>query len=116
VVTLADPRAASPMDTRLRLLLVFAGLPPEVQFTVQDRQGRMHFDLAYPEALLAVEYDGRGHEELGYGDRRRDLRSGALGWHTMRFDKAAVLQTPVETVALVRAQRERRLRLLSTAP
>lgn len=114
VVPLADARAGSPMETRLRLLLVFAGLRPEVQYTVRDRLGRMHFDLAFPEAKLAIEYDGRGHLELGYGDRRRDLRSGALGWHTMRFDAGGVLDTPDETVHLIRSQRERRLRSSAT--
>lgn len=115
VVALADPRAGSPMETRLRLLLVFAGLRPEVQYAVRDRQGRMTFDLAFPEAKLAIEYDGRGHLELGYGDRRRDLRSGALGWHTMRVDAPAVTQTGAATVELIRAQRQQRLTLLSSA-
>ncbi len=94
---------------------MFAGLRPEVQHTVRDRIGRMHFDLAFPEAKLAIEYDGRGHLELGYGDRRRDLRSGALGRHTMRFDAAAVPDTADETVHLIRTQRERRLRMVSSA-
>lgn len=39
-VALADPRAESPMETRLRLLLVLAGLPaPTVQHAVIDRWG-----------------------------------------------------------------------------
>lgn len=113
VVALSDPRSGSSMETRLRLLLVLAGLRPEVRYTVRDRLGRMRFDLAFPEAKLAIEYDGRSHLELGYGDRCRDLRSGALGWHTMRFDAAGVLDTPDETVHLIRGQRERRLRMLS---
>lgn len=114
-MALADPRAGSPMETRLRLLLVYAGLRPEVRFVVRDRTGKIHFDLAFPEAKLAIEYDGRGHLELGYGERRRDLRSGALGRHTMRFDAPAVLKTGAETVELIGARRRQRLDLLSSA-
>lgn len=38
VVALADPRAESPMETRLRLLLVLGGLPaPHVQYRIKGR-------------------------------------------------------------------------------
>jgi hypothetical protein len=41
VVDLAEPRAESQMESRLRMLLVLAGLPrPEVQVDVSDEQGR----------------------------------------------------------------------------
>lgn len=85
VVDLADPRAQSPPETRLRLLLVLAGLPrPRVQYRIVDGTGRdVHFDLAYPEALLAIEYDGEGHDDAL--DRDRDLRTAALGWETLRL-------------------------------
>ncbi|MFP5020204.1 DUF559 domain-containing protein [Pseudonocardia phyllosphaerae] len=109
VVALADPRAGSPQETRLRLLLVLAGLPsPAVQHWVRPPYGRdVHFDLAYPEALLAIEYDGGDHDdEL---DRDRDVRTSALGWHTLRFTNAGLPRTPDRTVHLVRSLRERRL-------
>ncbi len=56
----------SPMETRLRLLLVLAGLPePVVNHVEYDEDGRWsrRFDLAYPEHRLAIEYDGRQHAE-----------------------------------------------------
>ena len=56
----------SPMETRLRMLIVLAGLPePLVNFTVCSRDGtwRRRFDLYYPGARLIVEYDGRQHAE-----------------------------------------------------
>jgi hypothetical protein len=80
VVALATPRAESPMETRLRLVLVLGGLAaPVVQYVLSEPGGRFvaRLDLAYPRARLALEYDAL--------DRRRDLRTGALGWHTMRF-------------------------------
>ncbi len=56
----------SPMESRLRLLLVLAGLPePVVNHTEYDDRGlvRRRFDLSYPALRVAVEYDGRQHAE-----------------------------------------------------
>jgi Protein of unknown function (DUF559) len=113
VVRLADPRAGSPPETRMRLALTFAGIPPQVQYPIRDRFGRMTFDLAYPEALLGIEYDGEVHRSLGYDDRRRDLRAGALGWHVMRFGASAVSVTTDEAVHLITAQRLQRLSIMT---
>src|SRR2546425_688746 len=57
----AEPKAESVMETRLRMLLVLAGLPrPEAQVPVHDRYGRFvgRPDLFYPELRLGLEYDG----------------------------------------------------------
>ena len=56
----------SAMETRLRLLLVLAGLPePVVNHVIRDDVGNWLFrlDLAYPEVKVAIEYDGRQHAE-----------------------------------------------------
>jgi very-short-patch-repair endonuclease len=56
----------SPMETRLRMLIVLAGLPePEVNFRVYNQDGtwRRRFDLYYPSVRLIIEYDGRQHAE-----------------------------------------------------
>ncbi len=56
----------SPMETRLRLLLVFAGLPePEVNFVLRHPDGSwwMRYDLYYAGQRLLVEFDGRRHAE-----------------------------------------------------
>lgn len=56
----------SPMETRLRLLMVFAGLPePVVNHIVYDARGSVskRFDLSYPDLRLIIEYDGRHHAE-----------------------------------------------------
>ncbi len=53
IVPLAAPRPESPMESRLRLLLIDHGLPPPVvQFELRDRYGFVlaRFDLAYPAA------------------------------------------------------------------
>lgn len=107
VVDLADARAESPMETRLRLLLVLAGLPrPEVQFRVPEAQVR--FDLAYPAVKLAIEFDSDEHEDDL--DRRRDVRTGRRGWCTARFTKHDIARQ-ADTASAVRALLSERLRL-----
>lgn len=109
VVDLADPRAESPPETRLRLLLVLAGLPaPHVQYRVGH--GEFRFDLAYPDARLAIEYDGDEHDDTL--DRARDLRTAALGWHTLRLVSRDLTATPARTVAVVRTLLDQRRRML----
>lgn len=56
----------SPMETRLRLLLVLAGIPePRVNLTIRDVLGDRirRYDLAWPSVKVIVEYDGRHHVE-----------------------------------------------------
>jgi hypothetical protein len=56
----------SPMETRVRLLIVLAGLPePTVNVIVRGEDGswRMRFDLCYRNQRLIVEYDGRHHAD-----------------------------------------------------
>ncbi|WP_214368157.1 hypothetical protein [Pseudonocardia sp. H11422] len=120
VTALADARAESPMETRLRLLLVLAGLPlPMVQYRLLDEHGFdvARFDLAYPDALLAIEYDGDGHRTraLSNDDRWRDTTTGDHGWHTMRFGYDDIALSRPRTVELVRNMLDRRLRLFRGA-
>lgn len=56
----------SPRETRLRLLLMDAGLPePVVAWNVFDARGTFlaELDLAFPRYRVAAEYDGRVHAE-----------------------------------------------------
>jgi hypothetical protein len=68
-----------------------------VRHELRDRRGVVvaRFDLAYPDALLAIEYDGLGHQlpEFTYDDRWRDNVTGDHGWHPMRFGYADVTFT-----------------------
>lgn len=62
--TLVRGGVDSPMESRLRLLLVLAGLPgPVVNHTLRTEDGHpfMRFDVAYPAQRVIVEYDGRQH-------------------------------------------------------
>jgi len=67
------------METRLRMLIVLAGLPePTVGHVIRRDDGsRLHrIDLAYLGLLIAVEYDGRQHAantaQWNKGIRRRE--------------------------------------------
>jgi hypothetical protein len=83
VLDLADALAESPMETRIRVLLIEWGLPrPVSQLNVYDPHGEFigRLDLAYPEAKVAVEYDGAHHWEQRRADDRRRDRLRAQGW------------------------------------
>jgi very-short-patch-repair endonuclease len=104
-VDLADARAESPPESRLRVLLALAGLPAVPQFTVRDLQGGFvaRVDLAYPEHRLAVEYDGAWHGAPGQlsRDRRRHNLVTAAGWRIV-YVTAAHMRDPEALVALLR--------------
>jgi very-short-patch-repair endonuclease len=102
VVELAEPRAESAMETRLRILLVLARLPrPEVQVSIHDDQGRFlgRPDLLYRHERLVIEYDGGNHRDRLIDDNRRQNGLVGTGFRLLRFTAADVYGTP-ETVAI----------------
>jgi hypothetical protein len=108
---LLEPRAESPMETRLRLLLSFAGLPrPAAQYVVRDDEGDFvaRLDLAYPAERVAVEYDGAFHwDQRRADDRRRDALR-ALGWTVLVVSGQDYYQSPESIIAKVRTSLARR--------
>ena len=104
LIELAEP-AESPMETRLRWLLLRAKLPrPAVQANLCDDSGAFvgRADLYYPKARLVVEYDGGNHRERLVGDdRRQNLLIGA-GYRILRFTAADISARPEVVVAQVR--------------
>ncbi|HET7466983.1 MAG TPA: DUF559 domain-containing protein, partial [Candidatus Dormibacteraeota bacterium] len=102
---LADHRAESPMETRLRLLFIVAGLPrPSLQVSLYDGRGLFlaRPDLYYPIHRLAIEYDGATHRHNLAADNRRQNRLLEAGYRLLRFTAADVLTTPAATVEIVR--------------
>ena len=92
-VGLADPRAESPMETRLRLQLVMARLPtPCTQMELHDAAGHLlgRADLYYPDRRLVIEYDGEGHRERLVPDLRRQNALVNSGFHVLRFTAADI--------------------------
>ena len=106
VLKLADPDAESPMETRLRLVLVFAGLPrPQVNARIEDKHGRFlaRVDLYYPGPRVAIEYDGGTHRDSLVEDDRRQNRLLGAGIHLLRFTAPDVLNNPKSVAGEVRA-------------
>jgi hypothetical protein len=99
----------SPMETRLRLLIVLAGLPePTVNVIVRGEDGswRMRFDLCYVQQRLIVEYDGRRHAdnpEQWERDiyRREDL--DRMGYRLLIVTSRGIYKEPHRTLERVRA-------------
>jgi hypothetical protein len=96
----------SAMETRLRLLLVLAGLPePAINHKIwwPDGTVRFRFDLSYPEHRLAIEYDGRQHtESRQWGidlDRREWMDDHA--WRLLVNRSGDIYSTPARTLRRV---------------
>jgi hypothetical protein len=94
VLNLYDPGAASPKETRLRLLVIRAGYPrPRPQIPVRSLDGRRRYflDMGWEEVMLAIEYDGEHHrvdpDQYTY-DIRRSEDIAELGWTLIRVVKA----------------------------
>jgi hypothetical protein len=105
LVEFVEPLTESPMETRLRMLLIDAGLPrPVPQHEVRDRLNRLvgRLDLAYPEARLAVEYDGADHWKQRREDDRRRAAIRACDWEVCVFSADDVYLTPDATARYVR--------------
>ena len=97
----------SAMETRLRLLMILAGLPePKVDHRVHDADGNLlhRFDLSYPNYRLVIEYDGRQHaesDEQWFGDIARDEQLD--DWRVRRLVIVArdIYSTPGHTLSRI---------------
>ncbi len=112
--TIAEPKTESPMESRLRMVLLEAGLPrPRVQEELLDSRGRVvaRPDLAYPSARLGIEYDGVTHREsLAEDNRRQNMLLREFGVVLLRYTAVDVYNraaTIVEDVRSVLAQRRK---------
>ncbi len=102
---LAAP-AESPMETRLRWLLIHAGLPhPRVQTNLHEGDVRFvgRADLYYPEARLVIEYDGGNHRDRMVDDNRRQNLLTNAGYRVLRFTGADIHNRADVVVAQVQA-------------
>jgi hypothetical protein len=112
VLALASPYSGSPMETRLRLLIIDAGLPrPRVQWVVQDERARtaVWLDLAWPDLKIGIEYEGEVHAgpEAVLRDAGRYTRLVDDGWRIYRYTKYEVYGEPERIVAQLTRARQR---------
>lgn len=89
-LTLARPGSASPAETKVRLVLLAAGVPePELNAAVTDGRGRVlgHGDLVWRERKVVLEYEGDQHR-TDRGQFRYDIeryeRFREAGWTVIR--------------------------------
>jgi uncharacterized protein (DUF58 family) len=103
---LVEPDSESPMETRLRLVLVLRGLPrPQVQPSIWDRSLFVaRPDLYYPQAKLGIEYDGGNHRDRLVEDNRRQNRLTVRSIALLRYTSSDVYQRPDEVAAEVLAR------------
>jgi Protein of unknown function (DUF559) len=102
------------METRLRLLIVFAGLPePEVNLVLRNDEGnwKRRFDLCYRMWKLVIEYDGRQHayddEQWTHDlDRREEL--DGMGWRLIVVQRNGIYNDPLRTLRRIRSALEER--------
>jgi hypothetical protein len=100
--------AESPMETRLRLLVVLAGLPePAVNYQLLTENGRCRyrFDLCWEAAKLILEYDGRQHAENSaqwHHDLSRRAWLDKHDWLILVVTAPGVFATPGQTLDEVR--------------
>jgi Protein of unknown function (DUF559) len=109
-------RVDSPMETRLRMLIVLAGLPePEVNLSIRDVEGQpvRRYDLCWPSVRVIVEYDGRQHierEQSWESDLGRREAIDDDGWRILVVTSRGIYREPERTVLRVwRLLRARRL-------
>ena len=97
--------AESPMETRLRWLLISAGLPnPQVQVKLHDDDGEFigRADMFYPGPRVAIEFDGGNHRERLVTDDRRQNRLVQSRYRVLRYTSSDLQSRPELVVAQVR--------------
>jgi len=75
LTAMVDPRSESQRESWIRLDIADAGLPrPEMQWSViEDGVEKWRLDLAYPDHLVAIEYDGEEFHRRTDAQIERDV-------------------------------------------
>lgn len=108
------PEVDSPMETRLRMLLVLAGIPePEINLEIRNVDGEVirRYDLCWPGVKVIVEYDGRQHVEREEDweddlDRREEIDDDH--WRILVVVARGIYREPERTVRRVHRLLRRR--------
>ena len=103
---LVRDRVDSPMESRLRLLIVLAGLPePRVNPEIRDGAFRTRVDLCYLHLRLVIEYDGQQHraEDLDQWDRDNERIAwfAKHDWELVPVIARGIFRRPDETLERV---------------
>ncbi|MEJ6538742.1 MAG: hypothetical protein QNL98_16130 [Mycobacterium sp.] len=99
LLPMVDGRAESAMESEARLVMLDHGLPrPELQYLIRGRDGEIwRVDFAWPQALVAAEYDSvewhAGRSEM-LRDKVRFAGVQELGWIVIPIVVGDVRRTP----------------------
>lgn len=102
----ADGRAESAMESEARLVMIEHGLPaPELQYVIHGHNGELwRVDFAWPQALLAAEYESiewhAGRDEM-LRDKMRWACIQELGWTIIPIVVHDVRLTPGRLAARI---------------
>jgi hypothetical protein len=105
---LVRQRVDSPMESRLRMLVVLSGLPepiPGVDVYFESGGWLARPDLQYPEQRIAIEYDGRHHLDDPVQWRRDIGRRENLereGWRVRVVTARDLYSTPLTLLGRIR--------------
>lgn len=97
---LLDPASMSSMETRMRLILIFGGIPRlDVNRPAIGRDGRPFAtpDLGEHDVRVALEYEGEHHQtdpRQWERDLRRDAAYRDHGWHLIKVTKRDIFERP----------------------
>ncbi|MFE7228163.1 DUF559 domain-containing protein [Nocardioides sp. NPDC057577] len=98
-------KVRSPMETRLRMLIVLAGLPePRINVLVGTGDGMLkrEHDLVYVASKTVVEYDGKQHPaEQWERDLERREEADDDGWRILTVVAKGLFRRPDLTVAKI---------------
>jgi hypothetical protein len=105
VAQLLEPLSESPMESRLRVLLITSGFEhPLAQHVISGPSGSFvtRADLAYPEQRVIVEYHGAQHRKSRREDDRRRDAMRELGWTVLVVSRQDCYEQPQAFLAGVR--------------
>ncbi|MFD2090318.1 endonuclease domain-containing protein [Blastococcus deserti] len=106
LIPVADGRAESPMESRMRWRFIDGGLPaPDLQIDVVDGLRRHRLDMGWRDRRLGVEFDGlEAHMTRGQlaADRDRHNWLTEHDWRLLHFTAVDVYRRWEAMVAIVR--------------
>ncbi|ORB30939.1 type IV toxin-antitoxin system AbiEi family antitoxin domain-containing protein [Mycolicibacterium parafortuitum] len=111
LLCIADGRAESPMESEARLVMHDFGVPrPELQYVIDGADGSWRVDFAWPEHLVAAEYESidwhSGPAEM-LRDRRRLAGIQHGGWTVVPIVVSDVRLHPARMAARLNDHLER---------
>jgi len=106
VLAHADGRSESAMESEARLVFIDGGLPPtELQYEIVDHCGDLwRVDFAWPEAMVAAEYDSMQWHANPTAWKRDHMKTNRLhecGWNLVRFVVDDVRRHPADLVGRI---------------